>query len=123
MSQSLPLGRPVSEFAAAPHPDDPRVLAVSGELDLAAVDEFLDQARGAIDGPVLQLDCSGLTFIDSTGLGALVRLREEARGRGTDVQLTRVPAQVSRILDITGLTEIFPTDSAPTDSAPADSAE
>jgi anti-sigma B factor antagonist len=101
----------VSEFTAEPHPDDPRTLTVAGELDLASVELFLSQARAALDGSVLTLDCAGLTFIDSTGLGALVRLREEARGRGSDVVLTRVPSQVSRILDLTGLSQIFPSDS------------
>lgn len=98
----------MSEFTAEPQPDAPHVLVMSGELDLAAVDEFLDQARAAFAGPVLELDLGGLTFIDSTGLGALVRLREEARAEGKDVVLAHVPRQVWRILDMTGLTEIFP---------------
>jgi anti-anti-sigma factor len=101
----------MSEFTAEPHPEDPRVLMLSGELDLAAVDEFLEHARAAL-GPasVLELDLSGVTFVDSTGLGALVRLREEARAGGSDVVLAQVPRQVARILDITGLSEIFPDD-------------
>jgi anti-anti-sigma factor len=101
----------MSEFTAEPHPEDPQVLLVSGELDLAAVNDFLDRARSAL-GPAkpLELDLSGVTFIDSTGLGALVRLREEARAGGSDVVLAQVPRQVARILDITGLSEIFPDD-------------
>jgi anti-anti-sigma factor len=101
----------VSAFIAEPHPDDPQILTVAGELDLASVEEFLSRARAALDGSVLTLDCAGLTFIDSTGLGALVRLREEARAHGSDVVLARVPSRVSRILDITGLSQIFPSDS------------
>ncbi len=98
----------MSEFSAEPRPDDPHVLVVSGELDLAAVDQFLDRARAALDGSVLELDFADVRFIDSTGLGALVRIREEARADGKDVVLTHVPSQVVRILDITGLSQIFP---------------
>ena len=100
----------MSEFAAELHPEDPHVLVVSGELDLAAVDQFLDRARAGLDGQVLTLDFAGVTFVDSTGLGALVRLREEARAGGGDVVLTHVPRQVVRILEITGLSEVFPGD-------------
>ena len=49
--------------------------------------------------------------MDSSGLGALVRIRNLAHERGTKVLLTNVPASVSRLFEVTGLAEIFGTGS------------
>lgn len=99
----------MTEFAAETDSHDPHVLKVSGELDLASVETFLDHARAALASatPVLALDLGGLEFVDSTGLGALVRLHKEARGAGKAMELTRVPSHVSRILEVSGLSELF----------------
>ena len=97
-------------FVVEADPAHPDVLTASGELDIAAADEFLDRARAALNaaGTALVLDFGGVTFIDSTGLGALVRLREEALELGKTLELTQVPRQVNRVLDLTGLSERFP---------------
>lgn len=96
-------------FSADLDPGDGRVLTLSGELDIAAVDVFLDRARAALAGadPVLVLDVGGVTFIDSTGLGSLVRLREHAHEHGKDITLAHIPRQMSRILELTGLAALF----------------
>lgn len=84
-------------------------LAVSGDVDIATVDEFLVAARTGMEtAAAVELDLSGVTFIDSSGLGVLVRLRKEAAERGCTLRLTNVPAKVSRILGLTGLTNLFP---------------
>jgi anti-anti-sigma factor len=53
-------------------------LAVSGELDMAAADEFSELATSTLD-PTREvvLDISDLEFIDSAGLRAIVRLSED----------------------------------------------
>jgi anti-anti-sigma factor len=98
----------MSEFAAEPGTDG-RGLLVSGELDIAVADEFLDKARAALGAAesVLEIEFSGVTFVDSTGLGALVRLREEALAAGKEVRLVNVPRQAARVLELTGLTDLF----------------
>ena len=96
-------------FSADLDSEDPGVLRLSGELDIAAVDVFLDRARAALGeaDPVLRIDVGDVSFIDSTGLGALVRLREHAQAQGKDVELAHIPRQMSRILDLTGLAGLF----------------
>lgn len=96
-------------FSADLDAADPAVLRLSGELDIAAVDAFLDRARAALADahPVLCLDVAEVSFIDSTGLGALVRLREHAHEQGKDIALAHIPRQMSRILDLTGLAGLF----------------
>lgn len=54
---------------------------------------------------VLQLD--RLEFVDSSGLGALMRLMQAARAKGGDVKLTGVPPRVRKILELTHLSSQF----------------
>ena len=54
---------------------------------------------------VLELD--RLEFIDSSGLGALMRLMQAARAKGGDVKLTGVPPRVRKILELTHLSSQF----------------
>ena len=100
----------MTDFVVETGGDAPGVLAVSGELDIATVDQFLAQARAALDtaSGVLVVDFGGVTFVDSTGLGSLVRLGNEARRNGKHLDLVRVRREVRRVLDLTGLSEIFP---------------
>src|ERR1039458_7385845 len=50
---------------------------------------------------VLQLD--QVEFIDSSGLGALVRLTQAARVKGGDLKLSGVPDRIRKTLQMTNL--------------------
>lgn len=54
---------------------------------------------------VLQLD--EVTFVDSSGLGALVRLAHGIRARGGDVKLCGVGPTLVRVLELTNLRSLF----------------
>jgi anti-sigma B factor antagonist len=54
---------------------------------------------------VLQLD--HVEFVDSSGLGALVRLMQSARAKGGDVKLSGVPVRTRKALEMTGLATHF----------------
>ena len=56
---------------------------------------------------VLQMD--QVEFIDSSGLGALVRLMQAARGKGGDLKLSGVPAGIHKTLEVTHLLPQFET--------------
>ncbi|HZA26655.1 MAG TPA: STAS domain-containing protein [Actinomycetota bacterium] len=64
--------------------ENPRGLRLQGEMDLASKEAFADALRSLTreDGDIT-LDLSDLTFIDSTGIQALIKaaenLQEEAR--------------------------------------------
>lgn len=59
--------------------------------------------------PDIVLQLGAVTFIDSSGLGTLVRLMSYARSRGGDVKLCAVPEVISRTLHMTGLNKVFET--------------
>ena len=54
---------------------------------------------------VLQLD--RLDYVDSSGLGALIRLMQAARAKGGDLKLTGVPSRLQKMLDLTHLSSQF----------------
>lgn len=56
---------------------------------------------------VLQLD--QVEFIDSSGLGALVRLMQAARAKGGDLKLSGVPPAIRKTLAVTNLLSQFET--------------
>jgi anti-sigma B factor antagonist len=56
---------------------------------------------------VLQLD--QVEFVDSSGLGALVRLMQAVRLKGGDLQLSGVPPRIRKTLEMTSLLSQFET--------------
>jgi anti-sigma B factor antagonist len=56
---------------------------------------------------VLQLD--QVEFVDSSGLGALVRLMQAARSKGKDLKLSGVPPKIRKVLEMTSLLSQFET--------------
>jgi len=54
---------------------------------------------------VLQLD--QVEFVDSSGIGALVRLMQTARSKGGDLKLSGVPPRIRKTLEMTNLLSQF----------------
>jgi anti-anti-sigma factor len=77
------------------------VLALSGDLDMAAGPTAEARLREAFDGAPgrLVVDCSALTFIDSSGIRLLLQADASARSAGVDLTITRPPAGVWRLLE------------------------
>jgi anti-sigma B factor antagonist len=87
-----------------------QTLVLAGELDLATAPELermteLSCADGAGE---LVLDLSGLSFIDSTGLRAILMAREQCEEHGCELFLTPGPPAVQRLFELTGLLERLP---------------
>lgn len=85
--------------------DGVRVVSVVGELDQATLPDLEGPLEQAVDaGGSVLVDLSDCSFIDSSGLGALVSTRErllESEDRGFGICCP--DAQVRRLLEITGL--------------------
>ena len=95
------------------HEADRAVVVLSGELDLATVAMLRDAARPALDDPAvstLVLDLAALTFLDSTGLGCWIELRNAAEDAGKSLVLQDVPPSALRTVSIAGLAPLFGLD-------------
>jgi anti-anti-sigma factor len=80
-------------------------ISLKGELDIASaprVEEEVRRVLGAGDGALL-LDLRELTFMDSTGLRAIVRSHEAAERAGRRFAIVRGPEPVDRVFQIVGL--------------------
>lgn len=82
-------------------------LALRGELDLSTVDKLQSELRRleAASPPLLVLDLSKLTFLDSTGLRCVLTADERARESGRRLVIVRGPEPVQRVFEITRLHE------------------
>lgn len=88
---------------------DRSVLTVAGEIDVytaPVLREHLSQAIAADRADVV-VDLSGVTFMDSTGLGVLVGALKRARSFGGDLQLVVPSERVLAVFRLTGLTQVF----------------
>jgi anti-sigma B factor antagonist len=86
------------------HMGDATVVALRGELDVAASQGLSDELVGLIDAGTTDLiiDLAKLAFIDSTGLSAILRAnRKLAKGH---LVLRQPTPMVRQVLEITGLT-------------------
>jgi anti-sigma B factor antagonist len=89
---------------------------VTGEVDLVAVEEFCKRGLDAIaqaDGRSVIIDAAAVTFIDSTGLSALVTLNKAAAAAGTVLTLRAVPQRMASLLRITALDTVIPVIGTP----------
>jgi anti-sigma B factor antagonist len=84
-------------------------LAASGDLSEAAPPELIAAAGSLIeDGSVrLVADLSEVSFIGSSGLSALVVIRQAALAAGGTFAVKNPSARVLRLLTLTGMSEIF----------------
>ncbi|HET7245140.1 MAG TPA: STAS domain-containing protein [Streptosporangiaceae bacterium] len=85
------------------------VIALCGELDLFDTSDVASHLIAAVAayGPSIIVDLAGLEFIDSCGLGVLVRVLRWTRESGGDLSLAAPRQQVRRVLGITGLINVF----------------
>ena len=79
-----------------------RIVAGNEVLTLHA---FVGDSIAKYGDIVLQLD--QVEFVDSSGLGALVRLMRDARTKGGDLKLARTPAHILKTLTMTHLLSQF----------------
>ncbi len=93
-----------------PRSVDPRsgihTLLLSGEADLAVVDELTARGMAALAEPAvttLVIDLHDVTFIDCAVLGGLVQLRNCAEVAAKRFYLAHPSARVDRLLDLAGL--------------------
>ena len=96
--------------------DAATVLYFRGELDLAAAPAAVEALGAAIREGDVVLDAAGLTFLDSSGISAIVqayRAAHEGIGQGRSVVVRNPSPRVRRVLEITGLDSLIENDRTP----------
>ncbi len=83
------------------------IYTASGKLSIETVNEFLPKLRGESARRVI-LDLSGVTFLDSAGVGALVSLFVSRRNQGKEFGLAALQPQSLAVVTVAGLQNLLP---------------
>jgi anti-sigma B factor antagonist len=82
-------------------------VALRGEIDVATAADLQERATGLLRRPISRLtfDMGEVSMVDSTGLGALVRISQQAHAVDCPFALINVSPFVREVLETTGLSE------------------
>lgn len=87
------------------------VLRLLGELDVSAapqVRQWLVEAE-LKPPPLLVVDGSGLSFLDSSGISVLVHAHQHLAEQGGELRLAALPPRVLRVLELAGVLGLLQT--------------
>lgn len=89
----------LSMEAAAPRPDGSVVARIDGEWDISSELEIVKWVTELLREPPskLVLDLRGLSFIDSSGLRALIGIQRRTIARDTGLEIVYGKGQVERV--------------------------
>ena len=81
--------------------DTDGTLVLQGEIDSYTAPDLAERLGG--EPPIEVVDLAGVTFIDSSGLRAIVEAHQARSAAGTRLVLRSPSAAVQRLLEISGL--------------------
>ena len=84
-------------------------LHLDGEIDVAAHDQVVLVGKRTLTRcTTLRVDLSGVTFLDSTGLSALIVLMAEAEVAGASIEFSTPTPRIKRLFELAGVADVFP---------------
>lgn len=101
--------------------DDVEVLHLKGQLDAHSFPQLQDTLEriDAANPPRVVLDCSGLEYVSSAGLGVLKKMSREFRQREGDLRLSTLQPKIANVIDLLGFSaviKVFPSKDDAVDS-------
>jgi anti-anti-sigma factor len=99
-------------------------LVWQGEITAANATQVWENTRAYLEAPLsdrqLALDLSGVRFIDSSGLGLLIRAKKLAHQQGAKLAFRGIPPTVKNVIQIARLEKFLQNDEIPeTNSLPS----
>ena len=85
------------------------ILHLKGNLDAETVTLFKKKAYALVEAGnhCLVVDCKGLNFVDSMGLGAMISLLRKVRTEKGDLKVAALSPDVRSVFEITRLHRLF----------------
>ncbi len=104
--------RVVVESAA--EPGGSPTLRMVGEVDIQTSPILQEHLSRVLDegSTSVVIDLQEVTFLDSTGLSVLIAGLKRCQSAGGDIRLVSPRPNVRRVLDITGLSDVFHLESS-----------
>jgi len=99
------------DIVVNPHANGVSEVAVSGRLNMVTAPRVREAIQTAVNNnqPRVAVDLSGVVFLDSSGLGALIAGLKTAREAGGDVRLVNPTEQVQLVLELTNMGTVLKT--------------
>ena len=88
--------------------DDATVVACSGRLTMGAAANFKSHVKGLMrESKRVVVDFSGVTYMDSSGLGAVVSVYVASKSAHSELQLINFNQQIRKLFGLTNLLSLF----------------
>lgn len=94
---------------------DTSTITASGDLDLSSADKLSDAVRTTLagdHGAQVALDLSGVRFIDSSGINALIEIRNATQQADVGLCLLKPSSRVVEVLRLTAVDTLFTIEDA-----------
>lgn len=102
--------QPQLRFDRSTGDDGAVCLALTGEIDMTTGDVFRQTLLAVLGEPGVRrfsLDLGGLRFMDSNGVGVLVKTQRTAEERGIDFGIVNVRGPVRGVLEMLGVYDML----------------
>ena len=85
------------------------IITITGEIEIFTAQKFKEELYSIVDthNTNLKIDCKGLNYIDSTGLGIFVGALKKVKLLGKDIFLVNLKDNIKKLFVITGLDKLF----------------
>ncbi|HEY4640417.1 MAG TPA: STAS domain-containing protein [Thermoanaerobaculia bacterium] len=87
--------------------NDIAIIKVDGKITIGAGDQQLRDVIAGASSKKILLDLSGVTTIDSSGIGELVGSYTTVTNKGGKLKLLHLPAKLNELLHVTQLITVF----------------
>lgn len=98
------------------------MVTLSGEIDLACADDLAAFGIATVGSARVQrivLDLAAVSFLDSTAVGALLRIRSAALDQRKPFALRNPSDAARKVISLAGLNSVLPVELATPPPAPA----
>ncbi len=96
-------------YIEAHHHDTGATIVLVGEFDMTGTELFWAHVSGALEAhpTSITIDAGGLSFIDSSGLMALLRARDAAVDAGVAFEVRQPSPALRRIAEVAGVKDLL----------------
>jgi anti-sigma B factor antagonist len=92
--------------------DKSLVVKVSGDCDLYNAHHLLNDVTGRINGGygAVYVDLSGTPYLDSSGVGALIRILQYAKSKNINLKFRGIEGTVRKVMRLSNILSIITED-------------
>jgi anti-anti-sigma factor len=102
----MPAGMGQDQGVSTEHGRTTEKIVLKGAIDIAAVAQLNEQIQ-ASSATAVVIDASGVTFIDSVGLGALLDAKDRLQADERELYVVHRTPMLNKLLDMAGMGEAF----------------